>query len=502
MKTKILSLKIAAAVVAVSSLGLSAQAQTTFIKANNTSNLNNSTSYTANSGTPGINDTISINSTVTSNITVSLGGNMSVKGVQITDPTPSPGIFTIATGNTLTLGNGGINMSAASQNLVVNANLALSDNQSWQVNTRSLQIGNNSALSQNGFLANVSGNGTFDWRSTTATTFDGLISITTLRVNAVAAVFTLGNNSNSFSALFVDAGKVRASTIGNFGSTSAVGTGGISSNITLGGNSQNGTFEYTGNTSSTNRTFSRDARSATSGINVSTAGQTLTISGNMGSGSQNGTLTNGWVFGGAGNLTLSGNITNSTGASTTGTTLTKNDGGTLTLSGSSKAYTGATTVTAGTLLISGGGLTATSGLSVSGGALELGAANVLNNTATLTLSGGTFKTGGFAETLGTLTLTNSTASFLDFGSGTSVLLFAGITSGNGTLAISNWTSGVDSLRFTSNSTLLASSFTVNGGAATILNQGSYYEIVPEPSTWALLAFSLTAVVILRRRVRA
>ena len=47
-------------------------------------------------------------------------------------------------------------------------------------------------------------------------------------------------------------------------------------------------------------------------------------------------------------------------------------------------------------------------------------------------------------------------------------------------------------------------FTVNGGAAAILDNHlvtGYYEVVPEPATWALLAFSLTTVMVLRRRRR-
>ena len=199
----------------------------------------------------------------------------------------------------------------------------------------------------------------------------------------------------------------------------------------------------------------------------------------------------GLTVGGAGNSTIASAI------GTTSGTLTKDGAGTLTLTGAN-TYSGVTTVSAGTMLVS-GTLAATSGVTVSGGTLQLGAAERINNAATLTLSGGTLSTGGFSETLGSLTLTAATASSLDFASGGSIILFSGITADTGTLAISNWTSGSDSLRFTSNANLLASSFTVNGGAATILNQGSYFEVVPEPATWALLAFSLTTVMVLRRR---
>ena len=151
--------------------------------------------------------------------------------------------------------------------------------------------------------------------------------------------------------------------------------------------------------------------------------------------------------------------------------------------------------------------------SSSGNEKPITVSNLLNNAlskrsgrlvaATMTLSGGTFKTVGFNESLGALTLTNALTSTLDFGSGTSVLLFDSITNNTGHLNIINWTTGSgESLRFTSNANLSASSFTVNGGAATILDNHlvtGYYEVVPEPATWALLAFSLTTVMVLRRR---
>jgi len=176
--------------------------------------------------------------------------------------------------------------------------------------------------------------------------------------------------------------------------------------------------------------------------------------------------------------------------------LSKTGAGTLALL-NANTYTGVTTVSAGTMLVS-GTLANTSGVTISGGTLQLGAADRINNSATMTLSGGAFNVGGFSETLGTLTLTTATASSLDFGSGASILLFSGITADTGTLAITNWTSGSDSLQFTSGANLTASAFTVNGGAATILDHGTYFEIIPEPATWALLAFSLTTIMVLRR----
>jgi autotransporter-associated beta strand protein len=287
------------------------------------------------------------------------------------------------------------------------------------------------------------------------------------------------------------------SSLGTTAGGTTVNTGGslqLQNNITVGaeGLTLNGTGQGNGgalrNNSGTNTYGGLVTLASASRIN-SDAG-TLTLS-------NTGTITGatfGLTVGGAGNTTIASAIGTGNG------TLTKDGAGTVTLSGAN-TYTGGTTVSTGTLLVS-GTLAGTSGVTVSGGTLQLGAAERINDAATLTMSGGALNVGGFSETLGTLTLTAATASSLDFASGASILLFSDIAAANGTLAISNWTSGSDSLRFTSNVNLLASSFTVNGGAATILDDHlvtGYYEVVPEPATWALLAFSLTTVMVLRHR---
>lgn len=137
----------------------------------------------------------------------------------------------------------------------------------------------------------------------------------------------------------------------------------------------------------------------------------------------------------------------------------------------------------------------------SGSTLQLGAANAINSGASLTLSGGTFNLNGYSESLSGGTLTTTASSSLDFGSGTPTLLFSSLAAYTGTLAITHWTFGSTHLGFTSNTGLNANAFSVDGRTAFISynSGGNYYEVVPEPATWALLAFSLTTVVVLRRR---
>ena len=274
-----------------------------------------------------------------------------------------------------------------------------------------------------------------------------------------------------------------------------------------------GANTYTGSTTisaGTLQSANNAALSTTGGVAVNSTG---TLAVNYGGGSdytqtQVGTLLAKTTFG-ATTTALAFDTTNASGGATYSPALTMAAGvtklgsNTLTLGGTN-TYTGSTLVSSGTLLVS-GSLANTLGVTVSGGStLTLGATNAINPSATLTLSGGTFNTGGLSDSLAALTLTNASASSLDLGSGASILLFSGINpvTGGAVLSITNWSFGSDSLRFTSNANLLSSSFTVNGGAAAILDNHlvtGYYEVVPEPATWALLAFSLTTVLVFRRR---
>ncbi len=75
-------------------------------------------------------DTAVFDASSTANLPNTLGSNFSIQGLKITTP---GGLITIGAGNMLTLGSGGIDMSGATQNLVLNALVALAANQSWDV---------------------------------------------------------------------------------------------------------------------------------------------------------------------------------------------------------------------------------------------------------------------------------------------------------------------------------------------------------------------------------
>ena len=91
-------------------------------KANNTTSLNNTGAWVGNA-LPGMTDTALWDSTVTTANTVSLGANISFGAIQVTSP---GGLVTISSGSTLTLDNASaIDLSAATQNLTINASVAL-----------------------------------------------------------------------------------------------------------------------------------------------------------------------------------------------------------------------------------------------------------------------------------------------------------------------------------------------------------------------------------------
>jgi len=405
--TKKNTLSTFAAIVFASSFGLTAQAQTTFIKANNNTSLNFASSYTANTTVPTELDTVRVDTTLTGSTTAALGGNLSI--FALTSNATSQFQISATANATLTIGAGGITKNNGAAALLVASAVALSANQTWTLTggggTQNFQL-NSTSFNANGHTLAVSGNSTLDIRTLGSLTLGSTVTIDTsvsINGNSTTTDVTFGG-SNTNNTLNIVAGKLRGNTIGNFGVASAFGDGGTNTAIALGGGNvgQNGLMVYTGNNISSNRTINRDARSVASGIEVTTAGQTLTISGNLGSGNQVNVLGSGWAFSGAGNLTLTGVISNSSnGSSTGGTTVTKTGTGTLTLSGNN-TFSGNTQVNEGTLLVNNtvGSGTGTGEVTVASGA-TLGGNG--------TISGATTVNGIIApgNSIGTLNVVNT-----------------------------------------------------------------------------------------------
>jgi autotransporter-associated beta strand protein len=119
----------------------------TISKADNSDNLNLTTSWTG-SVVPGTADIAQWDSTVTSANTTLLGGNLSFSGLKVTNPA---GAVTISANDTLTVGTSGIDLSAASQDLTIGSGVTLSGKQSWKSSA-------NRTLSVSGTVSQGTGN--------------------------------------------------------------------------------------------------------------------------------------------------------------------------------------------------------------------------------------------------------------------------------------------------------------------------------------------------------
>ena len=241
------------------------------------------------------------------------------------------------------------------------------------------------------------------------------------------------------------------------------------------------------------------------------------------------------TFGGAGNVYVSSNIT---GASAI---VSKDGAGTLTLAGAN-TYTGNTTVSVGTLLVNN-----TSGSGTGAGNVNVASGATLGGTGTITPGAGKslavsgILAPGASGAIGTLTINGSATSVAvaNFASGASFEFH--LTAGTGSDKVALVSGAANDFAFSNNNiaftlsgvlangqtyTLFSadvagaySGLTFDGGGKvtaglTFTGLGGAFQtssyisqvgndlvlnVVPEPSTWALLAFSLTTVMVLRRR---
>ncbi len=253
----------------------------------------------------------------------------------------------------------------------------------------------------------------------------------------------------------------------------------------------------------------------------------------IGSGSTTGNLSassaitnNGSLTFNRSNAVVQGTDFSSAGIIGTGS-LTQAGSGNLTLN-VTNSYSGATTVSSGTLIlsatlsnsavtVSGGTLqgtgTATQGITMTSGTLAPGNSPGLLTAGSLTLSGGTtaFEINGTARgsTFDAIDITSGGA--IQFG-GAFTIAFGSLLSDGATLDLFNFTTSssgdfsslisTGSYAGTWTRTGEVFSFTSGGGQTLSFSEiTGDLSVVPEPATWALLAFSLTTVMVLRRRRR-
>ena len=324
-------------------------------------------------------------------------------------------------------------------------------------------------------------------------------------LNGDLTLFTLANSSNKFKLDGVISGT------GNFTmSSSGAGYAEMSQANTYSGSTKvsSGILSLTSTNALQNSaldTTNSVTGNATAGLKIAT-GTTLTLGGLTG----NKNLADVFATGAAGRYSTVTALTLNPGTGVTHTysagiangaanmTLTKTGNGIQTLSGSN-SYTGATTVSAGTLLISSGGsLAAGSAVTVQTGA-AIGGDGTINGNLTLD-SGAKFVfdindnpltvAGTFAlnNTFGVDDLVTSSLGAIDWSSvglGTYTLIGTGFTFNSGNIQNFGLINALSS-----------------GGKLVYFENGSLDLVVaaiPEPSTFALLAASLTTIMVLRRR---
>jgi autotransporter-associated beta strand protein len=307
------------------------------------------------------------------------------------DRTTSPGEFTIAGPNAITLGgNIGFSGTAANSNLTINPNLILNGNRTITTNagtsTNNVTVGGtiSSTNSTNTLTKQGQGNLTLS----AANSFQGGVILSngavTLANAAGLGLGTLNFNSNNSNSAFL--------------ATSHSGT--VSNNIIQSASTSNGTLVIT-----SNATFDAAPVTFTGTIKNTVGGTTKAFT-------LNGSNTENNVIGGV----IGGDRSNGDGNNS----LIKLGTGKWTLT-ADNTYTGGTTVSAGHLATSGAGTFGDGNITVSNNltTLTLGNADSIADTATLTFGAGTIINLDFAstatETVGSVVLTGSPSLFLTAG---------------------------------------------------------------------------------------
>ena len=488
----------------------SAYAQTVYTKANNANNLNLGTSWT-NGLVPDSNSILLWDSTVTAANTVTLGANLSVSGLRITNPGGAVAI----SGSVLTLGASGIDMSQATQNLTLSSGLVIGANQDWIV------AGGRSITGPAGNAVSLTGTGNINFsRSSVAGFTTGTATIRfnsngngtgwggssgNRTVNANVKVQSEGNGAAAWGTglVTVNGGQI-AQINGNWTWSNNIS---ITADSVIGNDSSNGLgrlLKLTGNLTSasgstitftnnvTGGTRTQDVGFILAGANASTYGNTVisansrvrvggnaenTISGTGVGGANRGSL-------GTGTVTLS--------AATSELAFTRNDShtvanaisglGTLVIGGSTSGlstttnsqvvtftgantYSGGTTIAVGTLQVGAGGTVGTLGTGgvVNAGSLIFNRSDALSDGNAISGAGSVTKTGA-----GTLTLSGNSS----YSGGTTLVQGAIIATNANALGTSGTVTINTAATGSSNTSLFVNGNLTLGRAITVANQGS------------------------------
>jgi fibronectin-binding autotransporter adhesin len=454
----------------------------TRIKQDNTAPLNLASSWDT---LPGAADIGQWDSTVTTANSTVPGADLSWDGIKIVDPGTVPGTepVTIGSGNTLTIGTSGIDLSTATQNLTLSCGLTLQGPQNWS--------------SAAGITLDVAGTFTRSGATVDFTNFDATAILGTLANDASGILGPWATTGSGTSLQYVQstAGAVSAYTgatadSGNLADvTSATTNYSYGVAATLAGSQTGNTLRYTGGATTT--ALGANGMTLNGLMNAGT--NKLTISGTVAS--------PGLVIGSSGvlNITTNGQAMDIT-SNISGSGVVVYRGGTFTLglgnlTNSFNTYTGSTVINAGTFTNAATGSTSTPyfgtgpvtfnpGTTLACGRTQLSNAITFNsatitsgNSFTSTLSGPITLVGTSAVSVtGNLTFSNNiggTGGLTKTGSAFvplngAVNDYAGPTSigvNGGGLTIKSSLYGNDTLKW------IPDNITVNSGGALVMNVG-------------------------------
>ena len=510
----------------------------------NTTGFNPVNNITVNAGSSGIlaitGSSLTTSQTFSGNIT--LNNSLTVAALTSTFMNTYSGVIS-GTGG-LNIGNTGITNVGGTGGVTLTGTNTYAGNTA--INSGTLQIGGAGSLGTAGIYAgSIANNGTFKYSSSANQTFSGQITGTggLLKQTSLTSTLTLSNSTSTFTGgIYLTEGTLSIASIANYGSASAVGYGTAgTSNIIFGYAADTGTLLYTGAGNTSNRTIQIGQNSATPAA-TDTGGATIQ---NDGSGALTftaGTFNFGRTTASSGvganrTLTLQGsntgantiqgvirdNLVSGSGTGTATVGVTKSGAGTWVLSGTN-SYTGATTVSEGTLLINGS--TTGSAFSVSNAGSTLGGNGTITPGAShsLAVNSGSILAPGVTGTAGNLTIAlTNTGDSAAFATGSTFAFDLGAPGTNDKLVFTGLAAGVHDVTFNSNVVNFSSlgglaqgaytlfTFDANNAYTGTLQIGTGLEsfatsnftynannivlnVVPEPQTWALLAFSLTSVI--------
>lgn len=442
----------------------------------------NSTSWSSTSANPGV-PTTPVNGNTLEFRNSLTGGNptnrtnnndlvgLSVAGINMFNGNPS---YTL-NGNQLTT-TGNIN-GGGSGNNTINLNLVLNNASAAQFTG----AGSGGMFTINGTISETAGSKGFTHQGG---------SITLNGANSFSGTAILGNATGT-NSIFIN-------TLANASTAQSLGTGLVQVGNTVAGSLAQ--IIYTGAGPATTdkqwRVGSSTAANSLMGAIRNNGGGAITWNGTQVLGNASSSNTKTFILGGTNNDANTWNSAIQNGGANTQYAVTKENAGKWILAGTN-TYTGATTVTEGTLLIN-GSTAAGSAVSVASGAVFGGNGTVNGN---LTLANGAFFAFDTAYTLdlgGSLTLNSSfgVASLRDLNGG--AINWGNIANGTYTLMNTSFTFNASNISNFGE----ANAFVIGGGRTAYFDNGSLaLTVIPEPSTLALLAVSLTSLAIFRRRRR-